>query len=110
MVARADKESDIFPGSQQIIQAAEPAIGLFSAAGIKVILLLRQNDNRLRCHRGKKIRMVQPKGQRPRWTLLGIGGKLVFQVTAERDHKTARSRHCPAAFDAAQPGRHCAST
>ncbi|MBA7715530.1 hypothetical protein ES703_124579 [subsurface metagenome] len=110
MVSRTNKEFAPLFGPQQIIQMPEPAVGLFSAAGIKVIFLLCQNDNRFRCHRGKEIRMIQSKGQRLRWALLGIGGKLVFQITAERRHETARSSHCPAAFNAAQPGRHCAST
>ncbi len=110
MVSWTNKESAVLFDPQQIIQMTEPAVGLFGAACIKVIFLLCENDNRLRCQRSKEITMVQPKGQRLRWALLGIGGKLVFQITAERRHETARSSHCPAAFYAAQPGRHCAST
>ena len=65
MVARADKVYDILFGPQQIIQMAEPAMSFFKPAGIKVILLLSQNDNRLRCHSGKEIGMVQPESKRP---------------------------------------------
>ena len=106
MIGRSDEVGDVVFRAKQAIETLQPVVGRFVAAGVEVVLLLRQDDDGFRRERGQEVFVIEAQRQRPRRALLHVRAELVFHVSPELGDETARRRHGPAIFDAAQPRRH----
>ena len=72
------------------------AICFLRAANVEVVLLLRQDDDRLGGHAGQEVGVVEPESQCMRRALLGVLRKLVLQVPPHRRDEASRRGHRPA--------------
>ena len=106
VIRRSDEVRDVVFRAKQTIQMLQPMVGRFVAAGVEVVLLLRQDDDGFWRERGQEVFVVQAQRQRAWRALFHVRSELVFHISPELGDETARGRHGPTIFDAAEPGRH----
>ena len=110
MVGRPDEVGDVVLRAEEPVEALQPLVRGFVPARVEVVLLLCQDDHRLRRERREKVLVIEAKRQRARRDLLHIGAQLVLHVPPQFGDEAARRGHRPPVVQAAQPRGHRAAS
>ena len=109
VVGRPDEVGDVVLRAEQAVEPLQPLVRRFVPACVEVVLLLGQDDDRLRRERREKVLVIEAERQRARRALLHVGAQLVLHVPPEFGDEAARRGHGPAIVHAAQPRGHRAA-
>ena len=87
MSGGAREEFDLILGSQCSIEMLESSECLLGSSDIKIVPFFGQNDDWLGGECSEKVLVIQSQCNGPRWALLCVGRKLVFEIAGERSDK-----------------------
>src|SRR6185503_14333888 len=78
MVGGTDEVRDLVLRAEKAVETFQTLVRRFIAAGVEVVLLLGEDDHRLRRERREKVLVIEAKRKRAQRDLLDVGPELVL--------------------------------